>query len=197
MSDEEPHRRLQAEAVTADGIGHRALLDGDDRAAAVAFVGAADLYAASWDVAPPGAFGRLVGRMKAAILSGDAALADTAAAGVLESIDGDEGAAGSPAAAWAETLAALWSAQDDRLPDAILTMQHAPPPFQRAAAAAEAILAQDAAATQQALDAIVEDFAARETHLTDVPIADTAIVLARLAERRGLPGPTRSPLLDH
>ena len=39
------------------------------------------------------------------------------------------------------------------------------------------------------------DFEAREEHLTGVPIADTALVLERLAERRRLAAHPRSALL--
>ena len=45
------------------------------------------------------------------------------------------------------------------------------------------------------LAGIVADFEAREEHLTGVPIADTALVLDRLAERRGMAAHPRSPLL--
>ncbi|WP_372788416.1 hypothetical protein [Paraconexibacter sp.] len=191
---EERHRQLQAEAVAADGVAHRALMAGDEAGASRAFARASATYAASWDLAPPASFGRLVGWMKAAILSGDPALADAAAPAVLQAIDGDEGAAGSPAAAWAEALAASWSQADERLPEAIATMRQGPPPFERAAAAVQAIADGDADALPAALDAIIEDFAAREDHLTGVAIADTAMVLAVIAQRRGLPGPTGSPV---
>jgi hypothetical protein len=43
--------------------------------------------------------------------------------------------------------------------------------------------------------AIVEDFEGREAHLTGVPIADTALMLERLAERRGLAAHPESLLL--
>lgn len=197
MDPDEPHRRLQAEAVAADGDAHRDLMAGDATAAAAAFHRASRAYAASWEIAPPGSFGRLVGRIKSAILSGDAAFSAEAAAEVLGAIDGDETAAGSPAAAWAEALAALEAGEEGRLPDALATMESGPPAFGRAAAAVRAIVTGDPAATTTALDAIVEDFAAREDHLTGVAIADTALVLERLAQHRGLPGASPSPLLPH
>jgi len=195
MTEEDLHRRLQAEAVACDGDAQRALMAGDQDAAAAAFARASATYAESWDAAPPGAFGRLVGRIKAAVLSGDAALTDTAAVAVLEAIDGDEGAAGSPAAAWAEALAALRLGDDERAREAARTMQAGPPPFVRAAAAVCAVADGDGVALAVALDAIVADFASRDDHLTGVAIADTALVLGRLAVVRGLPAPSSSPLL--
>ena len=53
----------------------------------------------------------------------------------------------------------------------------------------------DTAAYRAAVDAIVADFAARSEHLTGVPIADTALMLERLAAERGMAAGVRSPLL--
>jgi predicted CoA-binding protein len=67
--------------------------------------------------------------------------------------------------------------------------------FGRAAEAVEALAAGDRARFAAAQRAIVTDFEGRETHLTGVPIADTALVLDRLAERRGLAAHPESDLL--
>ena len=58
--------------------------------------------------------------------------------------------------------------------------------FGRAAGAVAALARRDREAYAGMLAAIVADFEAREEHLTGVPIADTALVLDRLAERRGI-----------
>jgi len=42
---------------------------------------------------------------------------------------------------------------------------------------------------------LVDDFAAREAHLSGVAVADTALVLERLAAQRGLAAGIQSPLL--
>lgn len=187
MADEpEPHRVLQAQAVRRDGEAQRALMAGDQAGAASAFADAARVYAASWDVAPAGAYGRLIGRVKAAVLSGDPVLAREHARAVLDALDGDDEASPSPAAAWATALAALHLREDDRIAPALLAMRSGPEAFGRAADAVAAIADGDRDATASALAEIVDDFAGRAEHLTGVPIADTAVVLARLAAPRGL-----------
>ena len=67
--------------------------------------------------------------------------------------------------------------------------------FGRAAGAVAAIARRDRQAYAGMLAAIVADFEEREEHLTGVAIADTALVLDRLAERRGMAAHPRSPLL--
>jgi hypothetical protein len=67
--------------------------------------------------------------------------------------------------------------------------------FARTAAALAALAARDEAAYAAALRAVIADFEARDLHLTGVPIADTALVLERLAEPRDLAQRPRSPLL--
>ena len=61
--------------------------------------------------------------------------------------------------------------------------------------AVAALAGRDREAYAAAIAAIVADFEAREEHLTGVPIADTVLVLERLAERRGIAVHPRSPLL--
>jgi hypothetical protein len=58
--------------------------------------------------------------------------------------------------------------------------------FIRAAEAIAAIAARKPEDYERALRAIVEDFEGRSEHLTGVPIADTAVMLDRLAEPRGM-----------
>jgi len=195
MADEELHRRLQAEAVAHDGEAHRALLNGDHTAASAAFSRAAETYWASWEVAPPRSFGRLVGRMKASILGGDGGRERTAADEILSALGDDADAAGSPVAAWATALAALSIQDDDRAREAAAVMRNGSEAFGRAAAAVTAVADADADAYAAAIDEIVADFAGREEHLTGVPIADTAVVLERLAARRGIAAKPASALV--
>ena len=65
------HRELLTAAIARDGDGQRALMAGDGQGACEAFLSAADLYRQSWEEAPPGSYGRLVGMLKATVLSGD------------------------------------------------------------------------------------------------------------------------------
>jgi uncharacterized protein len=179
------HEDAMFEAIAADGDAQRALLAGGDARAALRR--AADRYRASWEAAPPRAFGRLVGYAKASILAGE----DPAA--YVRGQLGDE--ADSPPAAWALALAAL-SAGDDALAiRAAEGMRTGSDAFGRAADAVAALAAGDRDAYRAAVHAIVDDFEHRDEHLTGVPIADTALVLERLAERRQLAAHPRSALL--
>ncbi len=67
--------------------------------------------------------------------------------------------------------------------------------FDRTADAIAALATGDEDVYASALAAIVEDFAARDAHLTGVAIADTAMVLEALAQPRGLRQGLESPLL--
>jgi predicted CoA-binding protein len=74
-------------------------------------------------------------------------------------------------------------------------MREGPDAFAHPADAVAALAAGERAEYAAAVRAIVADFEARDAHLTGVPIADTALVLERLAERRGLAVHPRSALL--
>jgi hypothetical protein len=187
--DDERHRVLLGEAIALEGEAHRALLAGDRARARDGLRAAADRYRASWDAAPPGAFGRLVGMVKAAVLAGEAT---TAARFVRSAVGGDPA---TPTSAYALALAALAEGDDALAAKAAQTMRAGSDAFGRAADAIAAIAARDAAAYARAVAAIVADFEGREAHLTQVPIADTALVLERLAAPRGMASRVRSPLL--
>ena len=58
--------------------------------------------------------------------------------------------------------------------------------FARTGRALAALADGDQSAYAAALDEIVADFAGRDQHLSGVAVADTALVLERLAEPRGL-----------
>src|SRR5687768_14224966 len=105
---EGPATDLLREALSIEADGQRALLAGDEGTASVALGEAARLYRASWEAAPPEAFGRLIGLMKASVLAGDAW---SAAAYVREQVGED--APASPAAAYAVALAALVQGEDE------------------------------------------------------------------------------------
>jgi hypothetical protein len=188
MEDGE-HRELLDEAIAAEAPAQRALLAGDAETAREVFTHAADLYRRSWEAAPPRSFGRLVGLIKATVLSG--APPEDAAAYVREQV----GEADSPPSWYAAGVAALIEGDDEVAVRAADGMAQGSEPFQRAGAAIRALATGDAAAYAEAVRAIVEDFEGREEHLTGVPIADTAAMLERLAERRGLAAGVTSALL--
>jgi hypothetical protein len=183
------HRALQAAAVEADAAAQRRLLDGDDAGAAPFLRESERLYRASWEVAPPGGYGRLVGMLKAAILGGDAAAAAAYARTALTAEDV------SPTAEYARALACLAAGDDAAAGEAADHMGAGGEAFARTAQALAGLAGRDAAAYAAALTAVIADFEARDLHLTGVPIADTALVLERLAGPRGLAQRPSSALL--
>jgi hypothetical protein len=193
-----------AEALEREGEAQRLLLDGRTDEAELALREVAALYRRSWEAAPPRAFGRLAGMLKAAILAGGGEEeAEYARAEVRE--------ADSPASGWVLALAALAlgddaaarrAAQAMRPPGSEAAAPAAAPnedafedAFHRAAEAVDALAAGDGARYAAAVSAIVRDFESRDGHVTGVAIADTALVLERLAERRGLATAPDSRLL--
>lgn len=186
---EEPHRILQGEAVRLEAEAYSALLAGDEEAARDGLRAASDRYRTSWEAAPPGAYGRLVGMLKAAILAGEG---ETAAIYVHSAI-GDE--PGSPIAAYALALAALVHGDEELAERAAGAMRGGSEAFDRTADAIAALARADGAGYAAALDAIVDDFEGRDAHLTGVAIADTALALERLAAGRGMAARRRSALL--
>lgn len=185
----EQHQDLLEEAVRLEAEGHRALLADDEITARDELRAASDRYRASWEAAPPTAYGRLVGMLKAAVLAGEG---ETAARYVHSTL-GDQ--PDSPTAAYAVAIAALIHEDDGLAVRAAEGMRGGSDAFDRTAGAVAALAARDLDAYVPALEAIVADFAAREEHLTGVPIADTGVMLERLAAERGMDSGVRSPLL--
>jgi hypothetical protein len=177
------HREVMLAAVAAEAEGHRALLEGEHAASREAYARAARDYARSWALAPPASYGRLVGWMTAA---GRAGAAGGAAREVRGTLAGEDAAGTSPVAAYAGAVAALVTGDDEGARAAAQVMRGGSPAFGRAADGIEAIAGLDEAGVRRALAAIEEDIAAREEHLSGVPNADTAVMLAALAEGRGL-----------
>jgi hypothetical protein len=185
------HRDALAGAIRLEGEAHRALLDGDADTAAARLREAAARYRVSWELAPPRSFGRLIGMLKALVIAGDDAGA--AAAYVREQVDERDA---SPPAWYALAIAALVDGDDALARRAAEGMRAAGvEPFERTAAAIDALARGDGAAYGRAAAAIVVDFEGRTEHLTGVAIADTALMLERLAERRGLAAHPASALL--
>ena len=178
-------------AIERDAEAQQALLEGDRETARQAFADAAELYRRSWVQAPPQAYGRLVGMLKAGILAGDGA---AQARYVREALPDEEAALRSPTASYARAVAALVEGQDAqaRRFSAGMTGSDA---FERTARAIAALAQGDQQAYRAALTEIVRDFEQRAAHLTGVSIADTALMLERLAAGRGLVSGMESPLL--
>jgi hypothetical protein len=187
---EGPHLDVLREAIAVEAGGQRALLDGDDAAARQALQEAARRYRVSWELAPPASFGRLIGALKAAVLAGTAT---EMAVYVRRQIP--DPVPGSPAAAYARAIAALVGGDDAGAAAEAEAMRAGSPAFGRAADAIVALAHGQREAYAAAVRAIVGDFEARDAHLTGVPIADTALMLERLAAPRGLAVEPASALL--
>jgi hypothetical protein len=186
------HRDLMLAAIAAEGRAHAALLAGEHDAARRAYAEAVDGYRASWALAPPRSYGRLVGLLKAAVLGGDA---QAAAGEVRDALRDDPDADGSPVAAYVLAVAAVIAGDDDEVAARAATMEPRGEAFERTAAALRALAAGDGEAYATALAAIEADFAGRAEHLTGVAIADTAVMLELLAADRGLAVRPDSPLV--
>jgi len=177
------------EAIRLEGEAQRLLLAGQEQAGRAGMARAAERYRASWALAPPRSFGRLVGMLKAAVIAGEP---EDAAAYARAEI---HGGGDSPPSWYALGIAALVQEDDALARRAAAGMAGASPAFDRAAAAIAALADRDAGAYATAVRAVVADFERRDEHLTGVPIADTALMLERLAERRDLAAHPASALL--
>jgi hypothetical protein len=170
-------------ALAAEADAYRALLARSD--AKRELNAARDAYLASHAETGARSWGRLLGALKMAILAGDGieAIARQAVA--------ETEAADSPASAYVRALALVCLGE---APD-VAPMLSAGDAFARTGRALAALAAGDAAAYASALAEIVADFEARDQHLSGVPVADTALVLERLAEARGIAAHPQSPLV--
>jgi hypothetical protein len=186
----ERHRELMTAAIERDAEGQRALLAGDGEAARTAFLAASEGYRRSWEAAPPASYGRLIGMLKSAVLAGQGREQAAYARAAIDCVD-----AASPAAAYALAIAALLLGDDPAATRSAATMRGGSEAFIRTADAIAAIAAGDAEAYARGVSAIVRDFEERSEHLTGVPIADTALMLERLAAPRGITGGMQSELL--
>lgn len=170
-------------AIRTEGEAHAALLAGDRDTARAAYARAVEQYRASWALAPPKSYGRLVGLLKAAVLAGQA---PAAAAEVRAALAGDEAVEGSPVASYVLAVAAVILDDDDEVAERAARMEPRGEAFERTATALRALAARDGDAYAAALTAIEADFAGREEHLTGIAIADTAVMLEWLAGERGM-----------
>jgi hypothetical protein len=184
-----PHLELLLEAIAVEGRAQSALLAGDNSLARESFLEASRLYRESWEQASPTAFGRLIGMLKAAVIAGDANAA--AAYARMQLPDPPESAPSN----YALAIAALIDGDDDTARAASAGMRGGSAPFVRTADAIDGLLDGDDAGYATALAEIVADFEGREEHLTGVPIADTAVMLERLAAARGMACEPASPML--
>jgi hypothetical protein len=184
-------KQLVRIAMAAGGAGLARLMQGRAGEAAGWFARSAERYRESWEDAPPGSWGRLIGAVKSRILSGDwERAAEDARWALAQGPEEAESAIGAYAAALAcLTLGddASAAVQADRLRGA---------DFPAAVASALGALAtRDRDGYGGAIRRVLESFETRDAYLEDIPVADTVLVLEALAARRGFAVGPRSALL--
>jgi hypothetical protein len=193
-ADESDPRQKQLTRMgnAAGGAGLAFLMQGRGEEASEWLHRAAARYRDSMEEAPPGSWGRPIGAMKALVLAGDWAGAEDAARWALELGAADTP---SPIGRYAATLAHLILREDDqarRLAGSLRDREDFP---QGVADALATIAATDPLGYVDAVESVLESFAARDEYLEDIPVADTVLVLQALAERRDLAADLSSPLL--
>jgi hypothetical protein len=176
-------RQLTRMGNAAGGAGLARLMDGETKEAREWFARAVERYRESYELAPPGSWGRPIAILKARILAGDWDGAEADARWTLE-----EGAAEaqSPIGRYAGTLALLVLGRDDEarvLADDLRVRDDFPASVGDALAF---IAAQDPLGYVEAIEAVLESFEERKEYLEDLPVADTVVVLQALAARRDL-----------
>jgi hypothetical protein len=191
--DDQRQRQLTRLGNAAYGAGLCALTLGD-RETARGWLGRAALrWRESFELAPPGSWGRPIGAVKAHVLAGDREAADEAARWALQTGAPE---AESPIGRYAACLALLVLGRDDEArahADAIRVHPDFPAPVGDALAMIAA--GTDEVGYVEAVEAVLESFETRDEYLEDVPVADTVLVLQALADRRGLTAELSSALL--
>lgn len=177
-------RSLVRRGNTAYAAGLALAMAGDP-AAAGWFRNAGDAWRASWDLgAAADAWGRPIGVLKAALLAGDEL--EPLAVWTLE-LGAAE--APSPIGRYAGALALLALRRTDEAASLAASLRGLADFPGDVADALAAIAAADERRYGPAVDSVVASFESREAHLEDVAVADTALVLDRLARRNGVVRP--------
>jgi hypothetical protein len=176
-----------ASASWAAGLAASMLGRGDDARALLER--AADEYRASWDVAPPGSWGRPIAALKCRLIAGDreGARRDaerTLAEGALPPESEIQRSAG---------VVALLVLERDAEAAAAASFGEGFPLDVGAALAA--LARRDAGAYAGAVRLVLRSFEERDEFLEDLRVADTVLVLQALAQERGLETKLASPLL--
>ncbi len=185
-------RQLTRMGNAASGVGLAQLMGGDTKEAREWFARAVERYRESYELAPPGSWGRPIAIIKSRILAGDWESAESDARWTLEQGAAD---AESPIGLYAATLAllVLGRAEEARvLADGLRTRDDFPAPVGDALAF---VATEDPRGYIEAIEAVLESFETREDYLEDLPAADTVVVLQALAARRDMAAELSSPLL--
>jgi hypothetical protein len=185
-------RQLTRMGNAAAGVGLARLMGGDTETAREWFARAVERYRESYELAPPGSWGRPIAILKARILAGDWDGAESDARWTLEQAPaGAESSIGR----YAGTLALLVLGRDEEarvLADGLRARDDFPAPV---GDALSHIAAEDPLGYIEAIEAVLGSFERREDYLEDLPAADTVVVLQALAARRDMAAELSSPLL--
>jgi hypothetical protein len=189
---DERQRQLTRIGNAAGGAGLSLLMAGRPDEAAEWFDRAARRYRESYELAPPGSWGRPIGAIKSRILAGDWPGAEQEARWALE-----EGAAEaeSPIGRYAGVLALLTLGHDEDAGPVAGSLRERDDFPHDVADALATLAAEDTLGYTYAVESVLESFEQRDAYLEDMPVADTVIVLQALAGRRGLAVELQSPLL--
>jgi hypothetical protein len=187
-------KQLVRAAMAAGGAGLASLMQGRKEEARDWFLKSAGRYRESWEDAPRGSWGRLLGMLKSRLLAGDEVGARADAEWALAR---SPGASGSPTGTYAAVLADLILGRDEEAAlGASALLAEDETAFPRAVAEAlGGLAARDAPSYAEACVAVLASFEDRDRYLEDVAVADTVIVLEALAEARGIASRPASTLL--
>ena len=179
-------RSLVAQGNAAYAAGLALLMAGDPRAAEW-LRRAAARWRESWEAgAPDDAWGRPIGALKASLLAGDESALEALVPWTLEL---GSATAESPIGRYAATLALLVGGRWPEARHVAESLRGRDDFPQDVADALAYITAHDVVGYVEAVEAVVRSFETREEFLEDVRVADTALVLAALARRRGIEMP--------
>jgi hypothetical protein len=174
-------RQLTQLANAAWAAGLALLMDGRPGEAAEWLRRSAQRYRESWEGAPPDSWGRPIAAMKALLLVGDDA--SEAARSALEA---GAAQAQSPIGRYAGTLALLVLGDDIGARVLGSTLRDLDDFPQSVADALVELAGADRIDYSISVDKILESFEQRTDFLEDIQVADTVLVLQRLAAARGL-----------
>ena len=142
---------------------------------------AAGRYRESWEQAPPDSWGRPIAAMKALLLAGD-----DASPAAQWALDAGAAEADSPIGRYAATLACLVLGRDVEarmLAETLVERDDFP---RDVADALLMIAGLDRLEYDVAVENVLDSFEQREEFLEDIRVADTVLVLQKLAAARGL-----------
>jgi hypothetical protein len=184
-------KQLVRVAMAAGAAGLARLMQGRHAEAVGWLARSAERYRESWEGAPAGSWGRLIGAIKSRILAGDWEGAADDSRWALEQQPAESKSA---VGTYAAMLALLTIAEDERASGLAPALGKDDFP-QPVADALTALAGRDREAYSEAVARVLGSFETREAYLEDIPVADTVLVLDALAARRGMAVEPRSALL--